>query len=1043
MKNPLLKYSWRFPLKNPSKTKFTVLMIALSILQMQANAFLPTEEVSLYATDTGSVTEQFMVNGTVTDENGVPLPGASVVVKGTTTGTVTDFDGKYTIEVASNDTLVFSYIGYRTTEVLVNGASNIDASLMTDATQLDDVVVVGYGTQKKSEITSSISRIDGEDFQASTASNAAMALQGRASGVEFVNSGTPGSSPSIRIRGVGTINNSQPLIVLDGVPVSSDVLAQLASSEIQSVEILKDAASGAIYGTRAANGVVLITTNNARFNEKATVRLNASTGFNSIIKKYPVTSAEQLYELKRERYVMDGLPIDPNSPWADEYYNQTRTDWQDEMFRDGIFQDYNMNISGGSEKSTINANIFYRDEEGTQISTYLKRLGISLRSTQKISDRFRIEENIRITNNETSLTQDDGGVGTSQTIYSSYRYMPSIPVKYEDGSYGSGKASTQLGDMWNPVYKAREEWRLRNNFNTLISMKADYDITDALTLTARASFQKSTSKYEDFQNITPEQSRTINLPIIRNNSSESTVTLGELFASYQKSSGLHTIGGVVGISGQLDKGHYLNMSGEGFASIDKNQLVMDNASIIKGNGNDYMATGLASAFVRGTYNYNNKYYLSGIFRADGSSRFADGNRWGYFPSISGGWRISNESFMADNPTISNMKLNLGWGQLGNQNVSAFQYLNVYSKDIKYTLNETNLTGTRLASFANPDITWETTSALNILLELGLFDDKFNLNAAYFNRLTSDMLIPLPGLNTAGLVAIPDSNIGEMRNSGFEFEPSYSGQVGDLNFELGANVTFIKNEVTKLYGSSRFISGGDQTRTYEGEPISSFYGWKTNGIYQTQAEIDNDPYISSDPRRANITPGDVRFVDTNGDNIVDETDRVHIGDANPTLLLGFNIDLKYKGFDFSTVFSGAFGHELYDAMMMRGIDPTQSGNMDAVAYQRWTGAGTSNTYPRMSTIRANDNYRVSELGLKSGNYLRMKDVVLGYTIPEGFTQQIGVSNLKFYLSGRNLLTFTKFDGVDPEESGTNNLTRGVIFNNYPQSKSIVLGVNITF
>src|SRR5690606_36569343 len=475
----------------------------------------------------------------------------------------------------------------------------------------------------------------------------------------------------------------------------------------------------------------------------------------------------------------------------------------------------------------------------------------------------------------------------------------------------------------------------------------------------------------------------------------------------------------------------------------KNKLVMDNASILTGNGNDYMATGLASAFVRGTYSYNNNYYLSGLSRADGSSRFADGNCWGYFPSISGGWRISNESFLEDDPIISNMKLNVGWGQLGNQNVSAFQYLNVYSKDIKYILNDTNLTGTRLASFANPDITWETTSALNVLLELGLFEDKFNLNVAYFDRLTSDMLIPLPGLNTAGLVAIPDSNIGEMRNSGFEIEPSYSGQIGDLSFELGANATIIKNEVTKLYGASKFISGGDQTRTYEGEPISSFYGWKTDGIYQTQAEIDNDPYISNDTRRANITPGDVRFVDTNGDNIVDEQDRVHIGDANPSLLLGFNIDLRYKGFDFSTVFSGAFGHELYDAMMMRGIDPTQSGNMDAVAYQRWTGQGSSNKYPKMSTIRANDNYRVSELGLKSGNYLRMKDVVLGYTIPETLTEQIGISNLKFYISGRNLLTFTNFDGVDPEESGTNNLTRGVIFNNYPQSKSIVLGANITF
>jgi len=283
----------------------------------------------------------------------------------------------------------------------------------------------------------------------------------------------------------------------------------------------------------------------------------------------------------------------------------------------------------------------------------------------------------------------------------------------------------------------------------------------------------------------------------------------------------------------------------------------------------------------------------------------------------------------------------------------------------------------------------------------------------------------------------------MRNYGFEIEPSYNGQIGQVNFDLGLNLTYLQNEVTKLYGEAKYISSNEYNRTYQGQPVGTFYGWKTDGIYQNQAAVESDPNILKDPRKVYITPGDVRFVDINGDNMVDDKDRVKIGNPNPKLLLGFNLGVTYKGFNLSTVFSGSLGHQLYDAMMVRGIDPTQSGNMDAVSYERWTGEGSTNKYPRMSTIRANNNYRVSELGIKSGDYVRMKDATLGYSVPESASKAIGISRLRVYLSGRNLLTFTKFDGVDPEESGSDNLNRGVILNNTPQSKSLVLGLDITF
>ena len=988
------------------------------------------------------------VSGKVTDRSKGVIAGATVVVKGTTIGVTTDNSGNYSLSIpADAKSLQVSFIGMKTEEITIGGSSVIDVILADEAILIDEVIAVGYGSQKKSEVTSSISTVKGDDIKTSSASNVVMSLQGRASGVEMISSGEPGAMPAIRIRGIGTIGNAEPLFVLDGVPVGGEVLAQLSQSEIQSVEILKDAASGAIYGTRAANGVILITTNRAKYNQATTLQLNASTGFNSVIKKYPVTTGEQLYQLKRERYTNDGLPVPVGVPWSDSYYNANRTNWQDEFFQNGIFKDYNIRVSGGTEKSTYNTNIFYRNEEGTEISTYFKRIGISVNATHKITKRLKIEESIRVTKTQDQLLGQ--GEGTSVTLYSAYRFQPSIPLKYPDGNWGSGKASTELGDMWNPIYKATQEWQNNFKLNTLINFRADYEITHDLSLTGRAAYQQMNSKYEAFQDVTPLQSRSENNPTLTKNTSESSFMLGELFLSYNKKIGKHTIAAVAGTSAQEDKGEWLNMRGEVFTSVARNQLVMNNAGFITGSGTSYPSTALASGFIRGNYNYNDVYYLSAIFRADGSSRFAEGKRWGYFPSISGGWRVSGEEFMKGIEAISNMKLNVGWGKLGNQNVAPFQYLSTYLKNQRYIFDGNKLTGTALSSFANPEITWETTATSNVLLETAFLKNTIHLNVAWFNRKTSDMLIPEVAQGTSGLVRIPDSNIGEMTNKGFEIEPSYNGHIGKVSFNVGMNMTLIKNKVTKLYGKGKFIGAGvtwgglPVTRTFEGEPISSFYGWKTAGIYQTEAEIDSDPNISSDANKANITPGDVRFVDVNGDHKVNENDRVHIGDANPHMLLGFNLDLAYKGFSFSAVFNGAYGHQVYNSMMMRGLDPTQAGNMDAIAWQRWTGPGTSNKWPKMSTVRANDNYRNSDLGIQSGDYMRLKDLVFGYTIPKGLTQKFGIGNVKFYVTGRNLLTFTNYYGVDPEESGASTLERGIILNNYPQSKSVVFGIDVTF
>jgi TonB-linked SusC/RagA family outer membrane protein len=474
---------------------------------------------------------------------------------------------------------------------------------------------------------------------------------------------------------------------------------------------------------------------------------------------------------------------------------------------------------------------------------------------------------------------------------------------------------------------------------------------------------------------------------------------------------------------------------------------MNNADVITGGGGEYPTTSLLSYYVRGTYNFENRYYFSGIFRADGSSRFAEGNQWGYFPAVSAGWRISSEDFMSGSSFISNMKLNVGYGQLGNQNVGPFQYLNIYKKDAKYIIDGNNVTGTRLSSFANPDITWETTTTLNILLETAFMDDRIILDVAYFDKKTTDMLLAPVKHYTAGTVALPFANTGEMSNTGVEIELSYNNQFGDFGFNAGVNATFQQNELLKLSEGIPYLEAdGDfgVSRTYVGEPIASFYGWETDGIYQNQSQIDNDPNISDDPRRATITPGDVVFVDVNGDQLVDEKDRVHIGDGNPTALLGFFLDLSFKGFSLSTVFSGTAGQELYDQMMMRGINAPETDGSDRIMLERWTGEGSTNIWPRMSTTEFNQNYRYSELGLKSGNYVRMKDVTLGYSLPESLLDKLNIGKTRVFVSGRNLLTFTSYDGTDVEETSRgNNLTRGVIFNNYPTSRTITFGLDVSF
>ncbi|MFC7524092.1 SusC/RagA family TonB-linked outer membrane protein [Parapedobacter sp. GCM10030251] len=999
------------------------------------------------------------VTGKVMDSQGHPLAGATIAVKGSPMiSAVSEADGGFKLAVPSGtELLVVSFIGYLSQEVPLTGTANLTIRLLADAQVLEDVVVVGYGTQQKSDLTASISQVSGRDIANTTVSNVAMALQGRAAGVEILNNGTPGKTPNIRIRGMGSINATDPLVVLDGVPVDMTVFAQLSTLEIQSIEILKDAASGAIYGTRAANGVILVTTKSGNFNQPTTIRLNASAGVNDVIKRYPVLNGEQLYALKRESFEINGLTVPAVSPWSDNYYNATRTDWQDEFFQLAPYQDYNLAVSGGNDRTTVNANFNYRDEDGTQINSSFERIGFSLKATQKISDRFQLTSSLRLNKNQDQLNYD--AQASSGTLFAAYFFHPSIPVKYgngnlgssldsepfAEGDWGSGRAHNDLGDMWNPVYKATEEWYTNESMNALVNLKATLQITDHLELTGSTAYTYRNAQREVFNKPTPLQSRTIANPVLTKGTASRTSWLGELYATYSRRFGQHDLVITGGTTAQTFDGEDQEMRGEGFASLAKNHLVLNNADVLTGSGSPIDPTALASFFGRANYQFAAKYFLSATVRADGSSRFAKGNRWGYFPAFSAGWRISDEQFMAGLPALSNLKLNVGWGELGNQNVTPFQYLGIYAKDQRYIIGGRNVTGTRLQSFANRDITWEKSATTNVLLEIGLFEQALKIDAAYFDKRTQDMLIPSIRQLTMGNITIPNSNIGDIRNHGFEFEVSAMHQFDDNTYlNVGANASLIKNKLIKLNGENSFLSGNGPTRSYEGGELSAFYGWKTAGIYQTQEEIQSDPNIANDSRKANIAPGDVRFLDLNGDGRIGDEDRTNIGDPNPFMSYGFFIQVDHGPFSLSANFSGRLGYEVYDAIMMRNIQANQKFNMHANALERWTGPGSTEKWPRLTRVSANENYRESDLAVTDASYLRLKDLVVGYQLANKRLAAIGVKQARLFLAGRNLLTLTGANIVDPEEnSGFSNVSRGIIYTEYPQSKTYTFGLDLTF
>ncbi|MCF0053026.1 TonB-dependent receptor [Dyadobacter sp. LJ53] len=1008
------------------------------------------------------ITAERNITGKVLDEKGAGLPGVNILLVGTQQGTSTNENGEFRIAVPDQSaTLKFSFIGYVSQEVVVD-KEVINVTLAPDVSALKEVVVVGYGTQEKKDVTGAVSSVKGADFQNLPSGGAQQALQGRAAGVNIVrNGGAPGDAGSIQIRGFGTVNNSSPLVVIDGIP--SGNMNDVNPNDIESIEILKDASASAIYGTRAANGVILVTTKRGKFDAPLSVTVNAYVGVTNRIKSLDVLTAPDLAKMKQKAYTNDDLDIP--AIWEDKQYQNQLTNWQEELLKQGVTRNYDASLRGGGKYSTFAISGGYYNEDGIIGKSNYTRYTFRINSDHKVGSRIKIGQNFQYTNTHNSGPDTQ----SSQTglLFTAIRFHPGLPVRNANGSYGSTDGLGAFGDLNNPIFTVdtQDKNNIRNRF--LGNLTGELEIVNGLKLRTNLAMDATFSDSQTFDIKVNDQFRKNSYNQLSVGRDKTWSFLQEYFLSYDKAFGKNSLSVVGGYTSQTFKSIYANQWGREFASEDPSLRYMQYAGIIVsvplangGNGGrSYDALG--SWFGRVNYSFNDRYLFTATMRSDGSSKFAPGNQWGVFPAFSLGWRLSEETFFKNAlPMFSNFKLTGGWGQLGNQNVASLQYLALINSTYRYAFGnggvQNQVSGAAQSRLANLNIGWETAEMSNFGLEAGLFKNSLYLSANYFIKDTKKMLLAPPSVGTIGSATIPDQNVGQLRNQGLELEASYRHTVGDVTFNVSGNATFIKNKITKLATPGGFLATqlygrGQQeiVRTYEGHPYGTFYGYKTDGIYQNASEIDGDANITNDPRRTDgqIVPGDVRFVDLNKDGIVDDEDRTIIGSPQPKINYGFSAGANYKGFDFTLFFVGVGGVSIYNADRMQGLDASYPFNLYADALNSWNGEGSSNTIPRMSINNANRNFRPSDLFVEKGDYLRLKNMTLGYAIPKNAISKLKMSQARIYVTGQNLLTFTKYSGLNPElgyvgTSGSYNQLN-VDYAQYPLARTWTIGATISF
>ncbi|QDO95510.1 TonB-dependent receptor [Formosa sediminum] len=1016
-----------------------------------------------------SFAQEITINGIVNDETGFPIPGVNVIKEGTSEGTVTDFDGAFTINAEVGDILSFSYIGYATQEVVIKDSAALTISLSEDLSELDEVVVVGYGTQKKSVVTGAISGVKQSELEDLPITRVEQTLQGRVSGVTIAaNSGQPGSSSTVRVRGVTTLGSNEPLWVVDGVVVDSGGIGYLNQSDIESVEVLKDAASQAIYGARAATGVILITTKKGK-SGKLSVNYNGYTGISSAAKQLDLLNATEYATLLNEKSVNGGGGI----LFSDPASFGKGTDWQSVIFNDSAKRvSHEFSLSGGNDISKFYASFGYTDQEGivlSDISNYTRK-NIRLNSTHNITDKIRFGQTVAYSNEKTK------GIGNTNSEFggplsSAINLDPLTPIVETDpvltnqapytnngiwrDSNGNpyGISSLVAQEMSNPL--AYQQTQMGNyswadNFvgNAYLEFEPIEGLKFRSTLGGKLAYWGSES-------YTPVSYLNASLITTQNNISRSTNKgFGwniENTLSYEKTLGNHNFSVLLGQGAYVDNissGEtvtYFDIPVDNYKDASFNYSVStDQITASAYTGNEHKVTSL---FSRLTYNYSEKYLLTAIMRRDGSSRFGANNKYGFFPSFSAGWVPSKEDFWKDNDVVNQLKIRGGYGITGSDAIGDFQYLSTVSGGRNYTIGTSGsvVIGNSPDAPSNPDLKWEETSQLNIGFDTRLFNN-FSVAFDWYKKETTGILqsVTIPGY--VGAVGSPTGNVADMENTGIDLELGYSKSFNNFNLSLNGNVSFLENTVTFLGNGVEFLSGGETiqsstypiTRTQVGQPVNSFYGFRTNGIFQNQAEIDN--YVNSNGVviQPNAKPGDFKWKDLDDDGNIDSDDRDFLGSSIPKITFGFTVNMDYKNFDLMVFCQGASGNKIFQAL--RRLD-VENANYQTSALGRWVGEGTSNSYPRLTTNDTNNNFsNPSDFYLEDGDYLRFKTIQIGYTLPSEVLNKYGVSKLRVYLTSENLLTFTKYSGYDPEIGGG---VLGIDRGYYPQAVTNQIGINLQF
>ena len=972
--------------------------------------------------------QQITVQGVVKDQTGETVIGASVMEKGTTNGTITGIDGDFSLNMSPNGTLVVSFVGYKTQEVQVKGQKQLQVVLSEDAEMLDEVVVIGYGTMKKSDLTGAVSSIGNKDIKDSPVSNLGQAIQGKISGVQIVDAGKPGDNVSIKIRGLGSINNCDPLVVIDGVPTDLG-LSSLNMADVERLDVLKDASATAIYGSRGANGVVMITTKRGT-EGKGKLAVSANYSFQNATNVPSLLNAAQYAELSNDMMVNSGR--NPNPEWANPSELGAGTDWMDELLRTGVMQNYTVSYSGGNEKSHYYVSGGFLDQSGIVKSVNYRRFTFQSNSDAQVLKWLKFSNNITFS----ADTKKSG----SYNIGDALKALPIYPVKNEDGSWSGPDGNSEwYGSTRNPIGPTELNKSQTDGYNFLANLTAELTFTKWLKFKSTFGYD---AKFWFIDNFTPkynwkptpieETSR------YKSDNKSFTYLWDNYFLFDHTFAEKHRVGLMAGMSAQWNTNDYLNAQKNVF--MFDNVHEMDNGEEMYAIGGNETEWALLSYMARVNYSYEDRYLLTATIRRDGSSRFGKKHRWGTFPSVSVAWRASQEKWFPKNDYINDLKVRAGYGVTGSQaSVGNYSYLASYNSSVyPFGISSGNQTALVSSTLANPYIHWEEVAQTNIGFDASLFNSRVMFSFDAYLKETRDMLVKASIPITSGFedTTTTYTNAGKVRNQGIEMSLHTINLTGELGWETNLTATYNKNKIKDLNSDVPYyinqINNSYVTMLAKDYPINVFYGYVTDGIFQNQSEVNTHAV------QPGAEPGDIRFRDLNNDGVINDSDRTVIGNPNPSWLFSMNNSLSYKGFELSVFLQGIAGNKIYNANNIDNTGMAAAYNQTTDVLKRWQGEGTSNSMPRAVFGDPNQNTRVSDRFVENGSYLRLKNITLSYTFPKQWLQKAQIENARLSLSCENVATITGYSGFDPEV-GIN----GIDQNRYPISRTFSLGLNFNF